>query len=287
MSRAAPLPRAALAALLALAWAAPARAVLGVGDIVFDPENTAQTINVLRQAQQQFDRLGSLLGVSTRQLDQLLSLAAALGDPAEAAAFSRAATPAELQAAVRAVPGLAAADLSTLFNPQGWLDAFLGLPPAQWDLAVGRPNAIAGGLWAADGAERAGSAEPADYAQWYSGRAPEDQYNLARRAAADLSGLLAGAWLQRGRERRVRLEALAAAAAADRDRAGRAQTSADQQRARAQLAARANDILLQSSAEAAETAEAQVRAAQAQAGLLREAAEARRDAEEMALDAPP
>ncbi|HEX3728436.1 MAG TPA: hypothetical protein VHV47_01435 [Opitutaceae bacterium] len=275
------------AVLLALAWPAPARAVFGVGDVVYDPANTTQTINLLRQAQQEFDRLGSLLGVSTKQLDQLLALAAAVGNPAEAVAFAQAATPSELQALVRTVPGLGDADLTALFNPQGWLDAFLGLPVAQWDEAVGRPNAAAAGLWSGAALERSGTAAPANYAQWYAGRTPEDQYNLARRAAADFSDLLAGAWLQQSRERRVRLEALAAAAGSDRGRAGQAKTSADQQRAQAQLSARANDILLQASVEAAETGEAQVRAAQTQTELLREASESRRNAEEMALDAPP
>ena len=62
-----------------LAAPAAARAVFGVGDVVYDPANTTQTINVLRQAQQEFDRLGTLLGVSTRQFDQLVRLSTAVG----------------------------------------------------------------------------------------------------------------------------------------------------------------------------------------------------------------
>jgi hypothetical protein len=281
----------ALAAVL-LAWPAAAYGLFGAGDIVFDPSNTAQTINVLRQAQQQFDRLGTLLGVSTRQFDQLVNLAAALGNPAEAAAFAQPLSPAQLQSAVRALPGLQDADLAALLDPNGLLDAFMGVPLAQWAQAVENPNAYYRAILVDPAIARvgaaAGLASPAiAYAQWYAARSPEDQANLSTRAAVDLSNLLEGDWLQNAKQRRVNLQALAAGEQDAGARADRAQTLADQQHAQSQLSANANAILLQSAVQNADAGEAAVRAIHAQNQILQDQDESRRNAEEMRLDAPP
>lgn len=281
-----------LAAAAALAWPMAARAILGVGDVVYDPSNTAETINLLRQAQQEFDRLGSLLGVSTREFDQLVSLAAALGDPTEAAAFSQPLTPAALQDLVRGLPGLGQADLGSLLNQEGWIDAFFGQAPSAWEQAVGQPDASYRAILVAPAAERAGgtgapAGAAADYSRWYSSLSPEDQYTLAGRAAVDFSDLLAGDWLGRDLQRRTNLEGLAAAAQAARDLAARARTSADQQRAQAQIAAGTNGILLQSAAQGAEAAEAEVRAVQAEVRMLQEEADGRRAEAIVRLDTAP
>src|SRR5580700_3871651 len=121
-----------LAAAAAMAWPAAARALFGVGDVVYDPANTAETINVLRQTEQEFDRLGSLLGVSTGQLDQLLLLAAAIGNSGEASAWASPPSLDLLAAKLRALSGLEDSDLEALFNSAGMLDAFLGLSPSEW-----------------------------------------------------------------------------------------------------------------------------------------------------------
>ena len=186
-----PFRRWLLAGLL-LAGPARSRALFGVGDIVFDPANTAQTINVLRQAQQQFDRLGSLLGVSTRQFDQLVQLAAAVGNSAESAGFGGVLSAAQLQALVQAVPGLAGVDLGALLNPNGQLDAFLGVPLPQWLQAVEHPTAFYRDLLVAPALARLGEAagwsQPTQaYVQWYAAQSAEDQRNLGPRAASDFA----------------------------------------------------------------------------------------------------
>src|SRR5687767_11934100 len=89
-----------------LARPVPSWAIFGVGDIVFDPSNTAETINVLRQAQEQLNRLGSLLGVSTQQLDQLLELTTAIGNAAQAIPYARALSPTQIQGIINSIPGL-------------------------------------------------------------------------------------------------------------------------------------------------------------------------------------
>jgi hypothetical protein len=285
-------PPALLAAVLAAAvWPSRAHALLGLGDVVYDPANTAQTINLLRQAQQEFDRIGSLLGVSTRQLDQLLALATALGNPAEAAQFARPLTAAQLQDLVRSLPGLAGADLSALLNPQGMIDPFLGVPPPAWAVGAGRADAEVAAITSAPGTERAGvatSANPAaGYAAWYASLQPEDQANQGRRAAVDLSNLSAGAWLQGGPQRRTNLQALAAADQQAGATAGQARTASDEQHAQAQLAASTNSILLETAVQGIESSEAGVHALQAGNAVRQEQAEDRRNADVLRIDSPP
>jgi hypothetical protein len=276
-------------ALACLAGPSPVHALLGVGDIVYDPAAVAQTINVLHQEQEEFDRLGSLLGVSTRQYDQLLTLAAALGNSAESAPYSPPASPAQMQSAVRALPGLSAADLASLFNPSGVLDAFMGVPPDSWTQAVENPNAAYRAILVDPALARvgaaAGLAAPAvAYAQWYAARSAEDQHNLAAGASADLAAVLAGDFLGEAGKRRVNLQALAAEDQAAGALAGRAQTVADQQHAAARIATGTNAILVEAAVQNAEAGETTVRALQAQNQILQQQGDARRNAEEMQLD---
>jgi hypothetical protein len=282
----------ALALALLLARPVPTRALFGVGDIVFDPANTLQTINVLLETRDEFDRLGSILGVSTQQFDQLVQLTTALGNALETAPYRLGATPAQLQQAVQSVPGLASADLGALFNTNGLLDAFMGVPFDQWTQAVENPGAYFRNILVNPAIERLGQsaglgAPSVAYAQWYAARTAEDQANLGAAAAADFSGLLAGDWLGGARQRRVNLEGLAAANKDAGNRAGIAQTLTDQQHAGAQLSSATNSILLETAAQNADAAEAAVRTAGAQNRLLEDQGEKTRDAGEMRLDAPP
>jgi hypothetical protein len=279
-------------ALTALAWPVAAHALLGIGDIVFDPTDTAQTINLLHQAQQEFDRLGSLLGVSTRQFDQLVALTAAMGNAAESAPYAPFPSAPQLQNAVRAVPGLQDANLNALFNTNNLLDAFLGVPLSSWTQAVENPNAYYRAILVEPAIARVGASANLTspsiaYAQWYAALSPEDQANAGARSAADLSNLLASDWLQNAKQRRVNLEALAAADQSARSQASQAQTLADQQHAQAQLSAGANAILLESAAQNTDAAEAGVRALHAQNQILQHQDDGRRNAEELQLDAAP
>ena len=275
----------------ALAWPLPAFAIFGVGDIVYDPASVEQTINVLHAAQQQIDRLGSILGVSTQQFDQLVSLTTAMGNGSEAAAFVPSLSSTQLQALVQSIPGLANANLQALFDTTGRLDAFLGVPVQQWSLAVENPTAFYSTILMNPAIARTGAAaglpSPAiAYLQWYTALSAEDQANLGGRAAADLANLLTGDWLQEGKQRRVNLQGLAAASQAAQTKAGQAQTLADQQQAQAQLNASTNQILLESAVQDVNARETAIRAAGAQKRILQEQDEARRDALALRLDAP-
>ncbi len=276
--------------LISLGLPAPCWALLGVGDVVYDPANVAQTINLLHQAQQEFDRLGTLLGVSTQQFDQLVRLTAALGNAGEAQPFAPALTPQQTEGMVRIVPGLEQASLNPLYNPNGQLDAFMGVPLAQWTLAVENPGLFYRTLLVNPAIARiAGAAglnpSTAAYLQWYSARSAEDQYNLGTRAAIDMSHLLTGDWLQGAKQRRVNLQGLAAGNQDGLTKAAAAQTLVDQAHVAAQLQAGTNAILIESAAQTTEAREAAVRAAISQNQMLQEQNEERRNADELRLDA--
>lgn len=276
---------------LALAWPARARALFGAGDLVYDPANVAETINVLHTTQAQLDSLGSLLGVSTRQLDELLGLADSVGRKGGSAGFGRALSPQELQNLVRSVPGLADADLGALFNTDSQLDAFLGVPAARWIEAIEHPGTFYRDILVNPAISRVGASTGLDspavaYAQWYASRSAEDRANLGGRAAAEISDLLASDWLKASRQRRVNLQALAAENTAAQAESGGARSLADQQHAQARIGANSNHILIEAAAQAADAQETAARAAGAQSRILRDSDEARRNAAELQLDLP-
>jgi hypothetical protein len=280
------------ALLLVLAFPARCLALFGVGDVVYDPANVAQTINLLHQAQQEFDRLGSLLGVSTQQFDQLVQLAVAIGNTRESAPYLSSPSPAQIQALVQANPGQQNASLGALYNSNNQLDAFMGVTLEQWTQAIGNPQAFYRSVLINPAIARigasAGLASPAiSYLQWYAARSPEDQYNFAPRAAADVSNLLNGDWLQNGQQRRLNLQGLAAANQDAQAKASAAQTLTDQAHVQAQFQANANAILLESAVQAGEAHEAVLRSVSSQNQAMQEEAQARRNADAIRLDLPP
>jgi hypothetical protein len=62
----------AIVAVLALVFASPARAILGLGDVVFDPSNYAQAIKTFIQLQQQYAQLIQIYQQTRQQYEQLL-----------------------------------------------------------------------------------------------------------------------------------------------------------------------------------------------------------------------
>ena len=62
----------AVIAVLALVFASPARAILGLGDVVFDPTNYAQAIKTFIQLQQQYAQLIQIYQQTYQQYQQLL-----------------------------------------------------------------------------------------------------------------------------------------------------------------------------------------------------------------------
>jgi hypothetical protein len=65
----------AVLAVVALFFASPARAILGLGDIVFDPSNYAQAIRSFIQLQQQYAQLVQIYEQSRQQYAQMLWMA--------------------------------------------------------------------------------------------------------------------------------------------------------------------------------------------------------------------
>jgi len=65
----------AILAVIALVFASPARAILGLGDVVFDPSNYAQAIRSFIQLQQQYAQLIQIYQQSRQQYEQMLWMA--------------------------------------------------------------------------------------------------------------------------------------------------------------------------------------------------------------------
>jgi hypothetical protein len=66
---------AGLLAALTLVLASPARAILGLGDVVFDPSNYAQAVKSFIQLQQQYAQLVQIYQQSRQQYEQMLWMA--------------------------------------------------------------------------------------------------------------------------------------------------------------------------------------------------------------------
>src|SRR6266852_9660385 len=66
---------AGLLGALPLVLASPARAILGLGDVVFDPTNYAQAIKSFIQLQQQYAQLIQIYQQSRQQYEQMLWMA--------------------------------------------------------------------------------------------------------------------------------------------------------------------------------------------------------------------
>lgn len=278
-------------AIIALIFAHPltSRAIFGVGDVVFDPENTAQTINVLLQTEQEVQQLGTLLGVSTQQLTALLQLGSSIGNAAEATSYSQPLTPIQLQASIGSIPGLQGSSLNALFNTNGQLDVFMGVPLSAWTQSVQSPNDYYRTILVDPAIERVGgsvgmSTPEVAYTQWYAARTPEDQYNLRTTASVDLASLLTNGWLQTTQQRRVNLQALASANQDAQTKGAQSQTLTDQQHAQNQASTTTNSILLETAAQNAGANEAVIRAVHAQAELLSDQTEAQRNADQLRLN---
>lgn len=280
------------AALALLAQPLVTRAIFGVGDIVFDPTNTAETIKVLAQTQQQVQRLGALLGVSTQQLDQLVQVTNALGNASDAATFARPQSLGQIQSLLHGIPGFEHIDVSKLFNSAGQLDIFMGITFDQWVQAVQRPTDFFRNALVTPAIDRIGHAAGLTqpeiaYAQWYAARAPTDHYNLGGRAAVDFSNLLASRWLEAASERRVNLQALSAATKSAETKASSARTLVEQEHAQVQITAQTNAIALETAAQNADANETTIRAMHAQNRLLEAQSEAQRNADALRLNTGP
>ena len=62
---------------IVLAWAAPALAILGLGDIVYDPTNFAEAVKEFAQLQQQYAQLVQTYQMIKNQYDQMIWMAKA------------------------------------------------------------------------------------------------------------------------------------------------------------------------------------------------------------------
>src|ERR1700674_938261 len=100
-----------LLAAFTLVFASPARAILGLGDIVFDPSNYAQAIRSFIQLEQQYAQLIQIYQQSRQQYEQMMWMAKTV--------------PVNMQARYRAVvtPWANANATNTYGTTGGWIGA--------------------------------------------------------------------------------------------------------------------------------------------------------------------
>ncbi len=244
-------------------------AILGTGDIVYDPANVAQTINVLKAAEAQLDRLGTLLGVSTRQLDQLTGLAIAIGNAKDSIQTSSLINGSLISASLNEVPDIQTTSVNTLFDTNGLLDAFMGMKLDQWIMAIEKPTDYYRREMINPAIARIGSSSgltttAIDYTQWYAAQTSEDQSNLSPKVEYDISNLLDSQWLAETKTRRINLQQLSVQAKQASDTANSAANLSDLQRTEVQLGKVTNEILIETAAQAASSQESSLRTNAAQ-----------------------
>ncbi len=247
----------------------PSLAILGTGDIVYDPANVAQTINVLKAAEAQLDRLGTLLGVSTRQLDQLTGLAIAIGNAKDSIQTSSLINGSLISASLNEVPDIQTTSVNTLFDTNGLLDAFMGMKLDQWIMAIEKPTDYYRREMINPAIARIGSSSgltttAIDYTQWFAAQTSEDQSNLSPKVEYDISNLLDSQWLAETKTRRINLQQLSVQAKQASDTANSAANLSDLQRTEVQLGKVTNEILIETAAQAASSQESSLRTNAAQ-----------------------
>jgi hypothetical protein len=101
----------AIVAVLALVFASPARAILGLGDVVFDPQNYVQAVRSFIQLEQQYAQLIQIYQQSRQQYEQLIRMAKTV--------------PVDMRARYRAVvtPWTNSAATNTYGTSGGWISA--------------------------------------------------------------------------------------------------------------------------------------------------------------------
>ena len=264
-------------------------AIFGAGDIVFDPANVAQTINVLKAAQGQLDMLGTILGISTKQLDQLTNLAFALGNITDSKSISPALTDLQINDILKFTPGYDTLNLNKLFDKNGILDAFMGVSLKQWIQAVENPtnfyrqNMINSAL-ARIGSNADLTSPTIAYTEWYSTLSLDERHILNDKANADLSDLLNSYWLGESKTRLVNLQELSVQSRAASDESIKAASLSDQQRTQTQLEGITNNILLEAASQTESGQETVIRTNIAENVSMQNLLGANRDSSEIVLN---
>jgi hypothetical protein len=264
-------------------------AIFGAGDIVFDPANVAQTINVLKAAQGQLDMLGTILGISTKQLDQLTNLAFALGNSTDSKSISPALTDLQINDILKFTPGYDTLNLNKLFDKNGILDAFMGVSLKQWIQAVENPtnfyrqNMINSAL-ARIGSNADLTSPTIAYTEWYSSLSLDERHILNDKANADLSDLLNSYWLGESKTRLVNLQELSVQSKAAYDESIKAASLSDQHRTQTQLEGITNNILLEAASQTESGQETVIRTNIAENVSMQNLLGANRDSSEIVLN---
>ncbi len=239
-------------------------AIFGAGDVVYDPANVAQTINVVKAAQSQLDRLGSLLGISTNQLDTLTNLTKSFGDSSNLNRINHILTPKDLSDILNTNPAYHNYNLNTLVDINGILDAFLGISFDGWIEAIENPLNFYSASLINPAISRIGASTGIPnptiaYTQWYATQTINDKANLNLKMQNDITDLMNTDWFSESKTRKINLQELATRSKYAENNSANATTLTDQQRSQGQLGSINNEILIETAAQTVAAQEAVLR----------------------------
>jgi len=263
--------------------------IFGAGDIVYDPANVTQTINVLKATESQLDKLGSLLGISTSQLDMLTNLAISIGQSSNTRNINPILSQEQLSNTLSSNNGYSNSNLNALMNSNGVLDAFLGMSLDQWTQIFENPLNYYRNVMINPAINRIGydsnlSQPTVAYAQWYANQSPEDRANLSIKFENDINELLNSDWLEETKTRKINLQELAIQSKSAQDNSTNATNLSDQQRSQNQLNSINNEILIESATQASAAQDAILRTASLENENLQNIINTKRDSTEVFLN---
>ena len=192
---------------LAIAVAPLANAAMPVVDL----SNLAQAAKILQANQNQINKLGSILGVNTQQLDQLRNLTTAIGNAQNVSNYGKYYTPADIAGMIGKIPGLEGLNIESVFKSSGALDLFSKIPLNQWDKMVKDPYNYYTQMLMDKAIEAVGediglNSREIQFVSYLKRQNPK--YLNKEQAARELADIMLDRWQQEAKERRATLQAL-------------------------------------------------------------------------------
>jgi hypothetical protein len=268
-------------------------ALFGVGDIVFDPSNYAEIIQLYNEGRQQVDSLSGILGINTQQLTTMNGVLSSMGTAGNLTNFPTGISQNQLLSLVQGQLGVQGMDLSSIgkfLNPTGVFDVFLGQPTSQWQQMVSSPLGYFGSTLRSDATTRIGGnigQTPPEiaYTQWVGAMTPSEVSANSTGITLTASQLLLNDYYQDAQTRHNTLSAFDAKISTDKANGGQATTVNQLLASENAQSQTSNELLLNLTKEQQRHQEILLSNQAAQTDLLRDQAKREELAREMgALD---
>lgn len=238
----------------------PVIALFGVGDIVFDPQNFSQTVKIVAQYEQQLQKLATIIGIETGQLETVTAVQKAIGNASDFANFPRNPSSNDVLGFMRKVPGLEGAglgDVGKLFNSAGVLDLFMGTSVQDWKRMVQDPSDYFGNTLMNRATERIGgelgmNQSEIGFSKWVGQMDDSQRRSNRSNIASAAADYMLERWYKSAKDREAARQEQAARNAAIKETADKASTQNEMLAAQSALMNETNNILLKSAAESSQ-----------------------------------